>query len=958
MVTNRSRCAIDPSYLNAPKDLAVVTISSGSSCASSGEGNIVVTFATGDILTNGRFDFSLLPDGDDLREAISDQGMFMFLRRAKLGNWKPKNKNGTGYYGATVFWGFCHSAEDCPHNVTLDAVGCVTVGSGPSAVAISIGTDANAFLPQRCDHEMGHPPLPSGVLFALLASVAMCFGTLSAGLVSVSRRKRLGCRPLDGRGWLVVVSACLIVIAGVICFVMEPTSKAYLLWRAVHVNNATLDDHEAMYIAKAVDWNSASMCVSMGVVMLLCLAVRHVFSPGPGTGSGATHLDETTPLVTKQKDGMSESSFAFSIIALIAAQAISCIPSLSLIQGPIDKGFVQTTATDSWLQWSVSLLNVTFPLELFIRAAVLLVVQAAVITSVLLAMLSLYQLHNAQRWRCKAHLAGVPINAWVLQTFLSMVMSMAIYQQSQVVESFIFAVGCFFINGIMIVVTYSIGHNQSSSSRQRAVAKALAAAAAVGQVSGGLYTILVIGHEHAATFTLMFLASCTLAVAGCMYSDLLDDPPVEPEHEPSAMDGYRPWAKRVIKWILETEEHQNEQVYGRRIVGRRICLYLLCGLSLYITAQTVHQLRALDAEQAITALFNDVMDMDVNGSFFNMSNTATVKLVGHFDVARHASGGLGAAATALFVLAGVLDLGRKHVRWSRMAIFLAVAFAGCSLFSRYAINYMGMLDLSELNQCSHAFCASAMKMLQASFGVGLAAYLGRTLMPLMIDLPWTNGRMVFFVEDVPIARGLTLSTSITLLPFTVVPVALAYIYNTNASIIVLWIALLVMVPTSLAGLMWVADKVPKKYGRVAAVVEMMPVRYMFWGYVVYGLPLIGLVALTVGQPTWMVIKNIFTSLFSGTEWVLVFAEFSAADIFFTDLIYWSIFDLATAAAEPGDSFDPEDYGRATVATEKSPSGSEEADGDGTRSRRRRRQIFASTPSPAVPPSESEAFSIQ
>lgn len=40
MVTNRSRCAIDESYLDAPKDLAVATVTAGPSCAAFGQGTI------------------------------------------------------------------------------------------------------------------------------------------------------------------------------------------------------------------------------------------------------------------------------------------------------------------------------------------------------------------------------------------------------------------------------------------------------------------------------------------------------------------------------------------------------------------------------------------------------------------------------------------------------------------------------------------------------------------------------------------------------------------------------------------------------------------------------------------------------------------------------------------------------------------------------------------------------
>lgn len=158
--------------------------------------------------------------------------------------------------------------------------------------------------------------------------------------------------------------------------------------------------------------------------------------------------------------------------------------------------------------------------------------------------------------------------------------------------------------------------------------------------------------------------------------------------------------------------------------------------------------------------------------------------------------------STIFALAAIVDLvssAKVFLLASRWLGLVATIVAAWSLFRGFTPDYVDLLDFSHtLCRCGEDFCEAVSSSTRVGFSSVMVAQAGATFVPILINLPWTLGRVAFFLSidqkhadtDAPVVGALTWGALACIAKLTVLPVTVAYIYHPSGGIIALYLLFL------------------------------------------------------------------------------------------------------------------------------------------------------------------------
>eukprot|EP00942_MAST-04A_sp_MAST-4A-sp1_P001617 g1617.t1 len=272
-----------------------------------------------------------------------------------------------------------------------------------------------------------------------------------------------------------------------------------------------------------------------------------------------------------------------------------------------------------------------------------------------------------------------------------------------------------------------------------------------------------------------------------------------------------------LTFCCERKERVNRIIYGDRIMWRRICL-VLGTLLMGLIALDAWPLFFIDAT---TVGWTNLIEVMENYGWNTTRSDSPVfhEIVTEYGDTVKLQGTITCVNFVLFFISMMSDLmtpvlkknedpesnkcgtPRSFLWFSRaFAIAGAIGVLG-TLFVGFQKNYVQKLNLHEvLSQCGSKFCDEMTKQTRMGFSAALFAQSATVFLPILISIPWTLGRIAFFLAEDNIAETRELSNSLmfgglaTILRLTILPVTFLYLYNDaeiKVSHLVLWYLLFI-----------------------------------------------------------------------------------------------------------------------------------------------------------------------
>jgi hypothetical protein len=333
----------------------------------------------------------------------------------------------------------------------------------------------------------------------------------------------------------------------------------------------------------------------------------------------------------------------------------------------------------------------------------------------------------------------------------------------------------------------------------------------------------------------------------------------------------------LCDWLLERREAKSKEQYGARIKWRRLSLLLgtfaLAAAAVQVVDHNLHS----DPWDDVNTLIESVAGASV---VVSREQGAVFKpLVETYGDARWQHMGCTVLGAALFVSSMALDIfgaGRECLRAGRLCgLFGTLAYVAGTLFENMP-DYVGLLDFTPtLGKCGSEFCASVASSMRAALGSAFLAHSGAFFIPLLISLPWTLGRIGFFLAkddaNANAVAALTWGTLTCILRLSILPATVAFIYRPVPP--VAWLYVVFLVGPSLF-LTWV---VSTKRTSLAW--------YFVWGWTVFLLPLLGMGSVALDESMWTLWYRIFRGLLMNGRWADTLAEFALSDVVISDMFF-------------------------------------------------------------------------
>jgi len=333
-----------------------------------------------------------------------------------------------------------------------------------------------------------------------------------------------------------------------------------------------------------------------------------------------------------------------------------------------------------------------------------------------------------------------------------------------------------------------------------------------------------------------------------------------------------------IAWLLEQKEAKDKLRYGARIKWRRLCL-LMGSASLVVSSYKVAMHNAtFDPWDDVTMFLRAIAG---KGVFITRDQASVFEpLVKRYGQARMHHMVCTIAGASLFSIAAGLDTfssgSPRLLKACRLSGFLGTLAYVMGMLIGNMPDYVGMLDFKPtLGRCGSHFCTAMAASMRAAFGAALLAQSGATFIPVLVSLPWTLGRIGFFLS-VDSANGravaaLTWGTLTCMLRLSILPATVAFVYRPVA-LVAAWYVLFLAAPSLF--LLWIV--VTRRTNLLW---------YLLWGWAFFLLPLLSMGSVALEEGMWPLWCRICRSLFSEDNWPNSIAEFTLSDVVISDMFF-------------------------------------------------------------------------
>ena len=246
-----------------------------------------------------------------------------------------------------------------------------------------------------------------------------------------------------------------------------------------------------------------------------------------------------------------------------------------------------------------------------------------------------------------------------------------------------------------------------------------------------------------------------------------------------------------FRCAFEVPENSNRRLYGARIKWRRICLVVgaIC-----MTVSALND-RALLWEDTVAIAWKELIaEMESYGGddmLITPSNSSFLApVVDGYGAVMKSRAQIKIVVALAFIVSAFCDLYKSTRKWlflSRMFGFAGGLGATASLFVGFAPDYVNLLDFSSnLQKCGSEFCSEISKTTRLGFSSIMVAQAGATFVPILVSMPWTLGRIAFFLaEDKENSRAvvasLTWGSVSAIFRLTLLPLTIAYLYKPSTS---------------------------------------------------------------------------------------------------------------------------------------------------------------------------------
>ena len=375
----------------------------------------------------------------------------------------------------------------------------------------------------------------------------------------------------------------------------------------------------------------------------------------------------------------------------------------------------------------------------------------------------------------------------------------------------------------------------------------------------------------------------------------------------------------LYRLLFEVKEAADRAAHGPRIKWRRICL-LMGALLLWLGAyKDWVSVQGKDADTVAWNELNDNLRSLFGGDFTVQPSNSSVlaPLVKEYAMSLESRRLSGWVTAALFLIGSIVDLASSTPAALRASRYLGLAgalSAATSLFLGFTPDYVQHLNFTQtICRCGNEFCNVIGSTARAGFSAAMVFESGETFVPILVSMPWTLGRIAFFLDfeavNRPLVRTLIWATVICTVRLTVLPVTAAYLYTPNAAITG-WYGLFVALSTAVL-LAIVNPEVVCCRGSLAGggsegeggeggghrqrikqcesfkdrLAQRSMIWYLIWGWCAFLLPMVALVGVATEMSFSQVISEVWQDVFSPEGWQNIFAEFALSDVVISDVFF-------------------------------------------------------------------------
>ncbi len=365
-----------------------------------------------------------------------------------------------------------------------------------------------------------------------------------------------------------------------------------------------------------------------------------------------------------------------------------------------------------------------------------------------------------------------------------------------------------------------------------------------------------------------------------------------------------------LRCACEVPETSNRRFYGARIKWRRMCL--VAG-AICMTISAFNDRAVLVEDTTAVAWQELISEMESYGGqdmMISPSNTSFLApIVEGYAAVMLTRAQIKMIVASAFTLSAACDLCRSTRKWlfaSRMFGFLGGFGAAVSIFVGFTPDYVHLLDFeSTLQKCGTQFCSEISKTTRLGFSSIMVAQAGVTFVPILVSMPWTLGRIAFFLaEDQENSRSivtsLTWGTVSAIFRLTLLPLTIAFLYRPSTGTDLLrstafWYGIFLLLSSSI--LVFIVNV--ERWSDICRCCESRLLRwidsrnvswYMVWGWLAFLLPLLKVASISLGEGMWTLWCRLWGQLFSADEWPNTISEFALSDVIVSDLLYLTLSD--------------------------------------------------------------------
>jgi len=378
--------------------------------------------------------------------------------------------------------------------------------------------------------------------------------------------------------------------------------------------------------------------------------------------------------------------------------------------------------------------------------------------------------------------------------------------------------------------------------------------------------------------------------------------PLHVEEEPQEELQFSDEPYPFFNCAAEVLEARDREKYGARIKGRRACLALGAVCLVVGAVKDIHLLQGDTTTMAWDSLERELHEYAGPDYEITPSNSSFLEpIVATYGQVIHRSTSCKMAYASLFALSMAADLYKSDWWWlkaSRLLGFAGTFVAILSLFYGFTPDYVNALDFQHtLQRCGTEFCAAVSSSARATFSTAMVAQAGVTFVPILINMPWTLGRVAFFLavdkkNDPSIVRALLWGAVSSMFRLTLLPITVVYLYHPIDRIIPWYIFFLGSASLVLAGITFSSRcfNCESESPILRYMNKQNLLWYAVWGWGAFLIPLLVVVSVALEESIGQLIQNLWNALFSSEEWQNTIAEFVLSDVVISDLFYVAIAD--------------------------------------------------------------------